>query len=108
MVLKDELIMLFQFYFNDFCRFRKRKGKDRRRRGKRAEGRRQKTACLYPLKNGEPPNGGYPLEKTRVRVTCEWVRAPCFQKYFSKIFFLEEYRTMTHAACSADSCQCSR
>ena len=43
MVLKDELIMLFQFYFNDFCRFRKRKGKDRRRRGKRAEGRRQKA-----------------------------------------------------------------
>ena len=57
MVLKDELIMLFQFYFNDFCRFRKRKGKDRRRRGKRAEGRRQKTACLYPLKNGQPPEG---------------------------------------------------
>ena len=43
MVLKDELIMLFQFYFNDFCRFRKRKEKDRRRRGKRAEGRRQKA-----------------------------------------------------------------
>lgn len=66
MVLKDELIMLFQFYFNDFCRFRKRKEKDRRRRGKRAEGRRQKTACLYPLKNGQPPRGGYPLEEYRV------------------------------------------
>jgi len=100
MVLKDELIMLFLFYFNDFCRFRKRKGKDRRRRGKRAEGRRQKTACLYPLKNGQPPRGGYPLEEYRVR-------APCFQKYFSKIFFLEEYRTMSHARCCADGCQCS-
>ena len=66
MVLKDGLIMLFQFYFNDFCRFRKRKGKDRRRRGKRAEGRRQMTACLYPLKNGEPPRRGYPLEEYRV------------------------------------------
>ena len=43
MVQHDGLIMLFQFYFNDFCRFRKRKGKDRRRRGKRAEGRRQKA-----------------------------------------------------------------
>ena len=52
MVLKDELIMLFQFYFNDFCRFRKRKEKDRRRRGKRAEGRRQ--LVYTPSKTDSP------------------------------------------------------
>ena len=62
MVLKDELIMLFQFYFNDFCRFRKRKGKDRRRRGKRAEGRRQKAEgrrqLVYtPSKTDSPQEG---------------------------------------------------
>ena len=27
---------------------------------------------------------------------------------FLKIFFLEIYWTVSHAACSADSCQCSR
>ena len=67
MVLKDELIMLFQFYFNDFCRFRKRKGKDRRRRGKRAEGRRQKAEgrrqLVYTPSKTESPQEGAILWK---------------------------------------------
>ncbi len=62
MVLKDELIMLFQFYFNDFCRFRKRKEKDRRRRGKRAEGRRQRAEgrrqLVYTPSKTESPQEG--------------------------------------------------
>lgn len=66
MVLKDELIMLFQFYFNDFCRFRKRKGKDRRRRGKRAEGEGRRQLVYTPSKTDSPQEGGYPLEEYRV------------------------------------------